>query len=197
MKMLSQAGRLVLICSVAVALPTYTVANYLVPKSIYYKLNSLMMRFQWSFSDNQHRLCLKSWASLCRPKKDVGLGLKLTEDRNKAPIANMGWQIQTNPEKLWVQIICAKYLKSKIVWDAQASVGASQFWKGITRVVHILKGAACFQIGSGTQVRVWHDPWLPYPALTAPRCELIPLSQMRRPRLTPSFYLFLDHGIFL
>lgn len=42
-------------------------------------------------------------------------------------------------------------------------------------MAHILKGAACFQIGSGTQVRVWHDPWLPYPA---PHCPSLRVNSI-------------------
>lgn len=72
------------------------------------------------------------------------------EHHNKALLAKMGWQIQNNLEKLWVQIIRAKYLKGSFVWDAEASVGNSWFWKGITRVAVILKSAACFQIGSSS-----------------------------------------------
>lgn len=45
MKTLSQAGRLVLIRSVAAALPTDIMANYLLPKSICKKLDSMMMCF--------------------------------------------------------------------------------------------------------------------------------------------------------
>lgn len=83
MKTLSQAGRLVLICSIASALPIYTMANYLIPKSICSKIDSLMMRFWWGFSDDSpHHLCLKSRASLCKPKLKGGLGLHLMEDNN-------------------------------------------------------------------------------------------------------------------
>lgn len=157
----------------AAALPTYTMANYILPKSICSQMDSRMMRFWWGFSDSQHHIGLKSWASLCRPKVEGGLGLKLMESHNKALIAKLGWQIQTNLEKPWVQIIHAKYLKGSFVWEAKASNGDSWFWKGITRVASILKSASCFQIGSGTQVRMWHDQWLPLPT---PHCPL--------PRLT-------------
>lgn len=155
MKTLSQAGQLVLIRSVAVALLTYTMANYVLPKAICSQLDSMMMQFWWDFpNDTHHHLCLKSWVSICRPKRDGGLGLKLVEDHNKALIVKMGWQILNNPEKMWVQIIHAKYMKSKFIWDCPVSVGASWFWRGITRVANILKEAICYQIGSGEEVRV-------------------------------------------
>lgn len=43
----------------------------------------------------------------------------------------------------------------------------------------ILQGAACFQIGSGSQVCVWTDPWLPYPAphCPVPRINSIALDE--------------------
>lgn len=169
MKTSSQAGCLVLIRSVAFALPTYTMANYILPKSICSTLDSLMMRFWWGFFDNRHHQCLKSWASMCKPKREGGLGLRLMEDHNKALIAKMARQVQTRPENLWVNLIRAKYLRSKFVWDAPASVGASRFWKGVTCVAPILQVAACFQIGLGRDIRVWLDPRIPFPTSHCPQ----------------------------
>ena len=39
-----------------------------------------------------------------------GLGIKKTEDMNKALVAKMTWEIASNANKLWVQIFKKKYV---------------------------------------------------------------------------------------
>ncbi|KAB1207374.1 hypothetical protein CJ030_MR7G017443 [Morella rubra] len=55
----------------------------------------------------------------------------------------MGWQILNHLEKLWVQIIRAKYLKSNFIWDVPAPVGASWSSRGITHIASILQAVVC------------------------------------------------------
>jgi hypothetical protein len=49
-KSLSQAGRLVLIKSVAAALPSYAMSSFLLPKSFCHKLDKIFKNFWWGFS---------------------------------------------------------------------------------------------------------------------------------------------------
>lgn len=119
MKTLSQAGRLVLIRTVAVSLPAYTMANYLIPKSICSSLDSLFMRFWWGVSDlRPHAFILISWASIGRPNSLGGLGLTLMESLNRIWFTKMGWLIQSNSDQLWIKALRAKYMKHPLIWVA-------------------------------------------------------------------------------
>lgn len=61
MMTLSQPGHLVLIRTVVSSLPDYTMANYSLPKSVCFSLDSLFKRFWWGISDlKPHALILKS-----------------------------------------------------------------------------------------------------------------------------------------
>ena len=76
-KCLSWAGRSTLIKSVAQAITSYTMSIFEVPNKICDSLDALTRRFWWSPSKSSGKyLVVKSWSSLCRPKRDCGLGFR-------------------------------------------------------------------------------------------------------------------------
>lgn len=154
---LSQAGRLVLIRSVASALLAYTMAKFLLPKTLYNRLDAMMMQFWWGFrDDSQRHLYLKSWASMCQPKARGGLEINLMRDLSRAELTKLAWNIQLAPNKLWVQV-WAKYLYSKFVCEGQPKPGSSWFWRGISQVASFLPVGAGFQIRTGDSTNLWSD----------------------------------------
>ncbi|KAL5574921.1 hypothetical protein UlMin_016620 [Ulmus minor] len=59
-KVLSKAKRLVLIKSIALSLPVYTMQSMKLPKSISSKLDAIIRNFWWSASKSNNPLCLKA-----------------------------------------------------------------------------------------------------------------------------------------
>lgn len=65
-KMLSQAGRMVMIKAVATALPSYLMSFYLLPQSWCKEIDRALKNFWWGYSDEKARyLSLKVWSSIC------------------------------------------------------------------------------------------------------------------------------------
>jgi hypothetical protein len=78
-KTLSPAGKLVLIKSVAAALPFYAMSSFLLPNSFCTKLDRIFKKIWWGFPTKKKKtrnLLLKAWDSLCIPKMLGGLGLR-------------------------------------------------------------------------------------------------------------------------
>ncbi|KAL3819819.1 hypothetical protein ACJIZ3_005724 [Penstemon smallii] len=100
-KNLSQAGRGILVKSVAQSLPVYPMSTFLLPKTICYTLDKIMRKFWWGSNANGNSLMLKSWSSICLPKSKGGLGLHRTEDFNRALVAKLTWKVASNETKLW------------------------------------------------------------------------------------------------
>ncbi|KAL5567950.1 hypothetical protein UlMin_024525 [Ulmus minor] len=66
---LSKAKRLVLVQSIALAMPTYTMQTVKIPASICSKLDSRIQSFWWGISPNGGKsFCLKAWDAICKPK---------------------------------------------------------------------------------------------------------------------------------
>ncbi|GAA0162123.1 hypothetical protein LIER_18287 [Lithospermum erythrorhizon] len=63
-KLLSQAGKDILIKSVFSAIPNY-VMNFKLPRGIIDNLNSLMAKFSWANSETENGIHWKAWDSLC------------------------------------------------------------------------------------------------------------------------------------
>ena len=66
-KLLSNAGREILIKAFAQATPTYIMSIFKLPNSLCKDLNSMMGNFWWGQKGNERRLAWVSWEKLCKP----------------------------------------------------------------------------------------------------------------------------------
>jgi hypothetical protein len=134
-KTLSQAGKSVLIKVVASTIPSYTMSTFLLSDKFCHKLDIAFKNFWWGFpKDKTRNLTLKSWASLCLPKDQSGLGFRLMKDINLSLIAKLGWKLLTNHDSLWVSFFKAKYIKYENLLSCPLGFG-SFLWNGIKAIV--------------------------------------------------------------
>ncbi|KAL5572064.1 hypothetical protein UlMin_021661 [Ulmus minor] len=112
MKLLSRASRLILIKSVGLALPIYSMQSTCLPRSICSKMDSKVRQFWWgSRSDSSRALCLRSWSAICAPKALGGLGFRRFADMNKALLCKWAWDIISGKGSLCLSLLRAKYLR--------------------------------------------------------------------------------------
>ncbi|KAL5563053.1 hypothetical protein UlMin_032800 [Ulmus minor] len=160
---LSKAKRAVLINSVALALPLYTMQSTKIPLSVCSKLDSRIRTFWWGYSSNgRNSLCLKAWDAICKPKSCGGLGFRRMKDVNAAILSNWGRKILSGVSSICLSILRARYLHHSCLFDAQTKAGDSPFWKSVLASVSLLKEGACYLIGDGCSIDPWKDPWVPY-----------------------------------
>ncbi|KAL5543740.1 hypothetical protein UlMin_007524 [Ulmus minor] len=82
---LSKAKKLILIKSIALAVPTYSMQTVKLPNAICSKLDARIRSFWWGPSSNGGKpLCLKACDALCKPKSLGGLGFRRMRDFNLA-----------------------------------------------------------------------------------------------------------------
>ncbi|KAL5559046.1 hypothetical protein UlMin_035257 [Ulmus minor] len=92
-KVLSKAKRLVLIKSIALSLPVYTMQSMKLPKFICSKLDAIIRNFWWSASKSNNPLYLKAWAEVCQPKQWGGLGFRRMQGLNLSLLAKWAWKL--------------------------------------------------------------------------------------------------------
>jgi len=84
------------------------------------------------------------------------------EDLNLALLAKLGWIFCTVNDKLWVQMLKAKYYRYKTFFEGDCSYADSWLWKGISKSKDLLSKGMCFLVGDGTSIDIWKDPWVPF-----------------------------------
>ena len=73
-KLLSSAGREILIKAVARATPTYTMSCFKLLDSICRELNAMMSSFWWGQKDKERKMVWIAWEKLCILKEEGGTG---------------------------------------------------------------------------------------------------------------------------
>ena len=110
-KTLSQVGRLVLVKSLAAAIPFYAMSSFMLPSSLCSSLDRMFKKIWWGFpSKKTKNLSFKSWDSLCLPKDQGSLGFRKMKEVNLALISKLGWKLHTNFNSAWLSQLQGKYL---------------------------------------------------------------------------------------
>ena len=86
-KLLSKAGKEVVIKVVAQAIPTYTMSCFKIPDSLCDKMTSMIQNFWWGRKRDERKMAWLSWEKLCEPKKVGGIGFQELKQFNLALLA--------------------------------------------------------------------------------------------------------------
>ena len=62
------------------------------------------------------------------------------------------------------RLLKAKYFPNKSFLDAPLTGNVSYIWRSICESRQSLKASLRWRVGTGTQIKVWHDAWLPSPS---------------------------------
>lgn len=108
-KTLSQAGREVLIKSVAQAIPTYLISCLKLTKKLCDEINAVVRDFWLGQKRCEKKISWVSWETLCKKKDEGGMGFRDLEAFNQASLAKQGWRIIMQPHSLSSKTLKAKY----------------------------------------------------------------------------------------
>lgn len=92
-------------------------------------------------------------------------------------MAKLGSLILTEKDRLWVQVMRAKYISGSIdLSKIRPRNNASNAWRGITSATNILRRGTKIKVGSGMETLFWRDVWAGPKPLLDLACEPIPPS---------------------
>ena len=160
-KLLSQAGREVLIKEVIQAIPTYAMSYFKFPAGFCNDLCSMANRFWWGQKRGERKIHWLSKQKLIRIKSEGGIGFCDLKLFNKALLARQGWRLLQNPSSLVFRILKAKYFPHTSFLDASIPVNASFIWRSICEAKSVLQDGLSWRVGTGEKIKIWGDKWLP------------------------------------
>ncbi|XP_057248290.1 uncharacterized mitochondrial protein AtMg00310-like [Beta vulgaris subsp. vulgaris] len=129
-KLLSRAGKEVLIKAVIQALPTYLMGVYEIPTAIIKEIHSVMARFWWGGKGVEKKMHWQVW--------------RLLHYKNS----------------LLSRVMNAKYYPHGDIFQARLGYSNSYSWSSIWSAKSLVKEGLIWKVGDGKSINLWHDPWL-------------------------------------
>ncbi|KAK4285072.1 hypothetical protein QN277_001816 [Acacia crassicarpa] len=169
--LLSFSGREVMIKAVLQAIPIYPMNCFKFPIQSCKEINSLIANFWW-----EGKTHWKSWGAMTRVKSAGGMGFRDLLVMNDALLAKTAWRLLQRPSDLWARVIKSVYFPEDEFLDAEIGYKASWCWASILHGRDVLRKDLRWDIGDGSAIRIWGDPWVPGDLFPArPRSTDIPI----------------------
>lgn len=130
-KMLTPAGREILLKSVVTAIPAYLMQCFQLPWGFIRRLGSRMLAFWWGDYGDRKVLHWVRKDILCLPKCMRGVGFRNLQWFNIALLAKQAWRVLVEPHSLWVKLIRGIYFPNSCFQNAGPSSGMSWFWRSL------------------------------------------------------------------
>ena len=159
-KLLSQAGREVLLKAVVQAIPTFAMSCFKLPVGLCNDIEAMIRKFWWGQQGDRRKIHWKKWEFLCKPKSKGGLDFRKLGKFNEAMLAKQVWRLVYDTDSLFYKVFKAKYFPTGTIFDAK--VGSGLFaWRSILKARKVILLGACWRIGDGSSVKFFKDSWLP------------------------------------
>ncbi|XP_016694234.1 uncharacterized protein [Gossypium hirsutum] len=160
-RFLSQGGKEVFIKAALQAIPTYSMACFLLSKSLCDEMEAIIERFWWKKGQGKGGIHWSSWKNLCSLKENGGLGFRNLSQFNIALLAKQGWRLFNYPNSLLAKVLKAKYYPNSNFLSAELGNLPSLTWKSIWAAKGLLTQGLCWRVGKGNNISIWNDRWIP------------------------------------
>ncbi|XP_010431111.1 PREDICTED: uncharacterized protein LOC104715400 [Camelina sativa] len=125
------------------------------------KLTGAISKFWWKSNDKARGMHWVAWDKMCEDKCDGGLGLRALEEFNDAMLAKQYWRLIHYPNSLMARVMRGRYFLRKHPLRATKPYSPSFAWRSIFSVKGLVERGARWIVGSGCDILVWRDPWIP------------------------------------
>ncbi|XP_066396356.1 uncharacterized protein [Miscanthus floridulus] len=119
-RLLSRAGKEILIKAVAQAILVFAMGCFDITKELCNQISAMVARFWGNNQDKEGSMHWIGWEKLVCSKAEGGLGFRDLHSFNMAMLAKQAWRLLQNPTSLCARLMKAKYYPSSDVMKAEA-----------------------------------------------------------------------------
>ncbi|XP_039144849.1 uncharacterized protein LOC120282161 [Dioscorea cayenensis subsp. rotundata] len=162
-KFLSLGGRLTLLNSVLIVIPTYWMSLFKLPCWVIRSIDRIRRDFLWSGPDLHHpKILLVNWATLCRSREQGGWNILNLEVFNNALLGKWWWKIILGARWCGAEIFRENYFGSRPTWNLfhKQYCRRSVFWNGILKILPAFWKNICSLVKGGSTTLFWLDNWV-------------------------------------
>ncbi|XP_010682933.1 uncharacterized protein LOC104897695 [Beta vulgaris subsp. vulgaris] len=160
-KLLSRAGKEVLLKAVIQSIPTYMMSLFAIPDCILSEINAMCARFWWGSRGTERRMHWLSWEKMCLPKAYGGMGFRDLKVFNQALLAKQGWRLLCHNGSMAHAVFNARYYPRSNFLNARRGFDPSYVWRSIWGAKSLLLEGLKWRVGDGSSIGVWEESWLP------------------------------------
>lgn len=157
---LTFAGRLQLIGSVLYSITSFWMSAFRLPNQCIQEINSICAAFLWSGPVLSTHKAKISWADVCKPKDEGGLGLRNLTEANNVYCLKLIWRLLSTRSSLWVRWIWKYLIRKGSFWSVkESSLLGSWMWKKLLKLRPLAYQLTQVDIQSGSNTYFWWDNW--------------------------------------
>lgn len=159
-KLLSPAGKEVLIKAVIQAMPSYVMSVFLLPKNFCDDISRMVSRFWWSQSNRDRGIHWVSWKNMKKSKCVDGLGFRDFHAMNLALLGKQVWRIQNELNALWVRVLKSLYFPNNSIWSARKGNNPSWALRSLLKARDFVDKHKVWMVKNGENITAFEDKWL-------------------------------------
>ncbi|XP_030477324.1 uncharacterized protein LOC115694334 [Syzygium oleosum] len=167
-RLMSKAGKEILIKTVVQALPQYAMSIFKIPISVCKAIERRIAAFWWKQKADTEGIHWKSWETLKKRKDLGGLGFRDLITLNKAILGKQAWRLVHEPEALWSQVLKGLYYPQGQFWHAKKGHRPSWGWQSLIVGREAIEKDARWRVGDGRKIKTREDVWLPIGKIGGP-----------------------------
>lgn len=124
-KLLSKAGKDILIKAVAQAIPTFAMSCFDLTRTLCDEISKMICRYFWAQQEQEYKIHWLSWELLCSRKEKGGLGYRDLHLFNLAMLGRQCWRLLDQPDSLCARVLTAKYYPDGNLLNVKEGPGIS------------------------------------------------------------------------
>ena len=152
-KLISQAGREVLLKAVVQAIPIFVMSCFKLPSRLLNDIEMMIRKFWWGQQGDQCKIHWKNWETFCKPKALGGMGFKDLEKFNEAMLAKRMWRLLVDHSSIFYWVFSAKYFPSGSSFDAKVA-SRSYAWQSIVKARKLVQSRLLRRVGNGMKINI-------------------------------------------